>query len=192
MRTRLYQIISWIFTPPLTLSAAFFLAATLSFSTYRERIFWAALISIITFGIAGLYFLFLLLRKRVDLDIKNQQLRQQFYKILVLGLLCAFVIILFLTEAPLLEETIFIAVIISTFFVAVLEMKGIELSFHIGMLTLVVIFISYYVSRYFAPIGALALFFTGYSRYKLHMHTLLEVTAGFIASLVAYIVVLML
>jgi hypothetical protein len=185
----IYRLISWILIPPITLALTVALAARSSF-TGKESLFWIALVGVVGYGVEAGYFFLLWMRHRTDFDVKNKDIRERLLKMSVVSLASIFVIVLFLTEAIVLQKILLAAAIINLLFVIVLDIFKMELSFHIGMLTILVFYATAYLSYRYIPLGSVLLLLTGLSRHKLKMHTLPELAIGFIISAGVYGIVL--
>lgn len=180
-----YRLISFVFLPLFTLSLTLIFAIRDSFSG-KEAVFWLALVCGIGYGVQAFYYMALRLQRKISIDVKDKEIRERLLKMSVVSLFTIFVIALFLTEARILQKTLLSAVIINLLFVVVLDIFKVELSFHIGMLTMLALYGAVYISYLSIPIGGVSLFFTGLSRYKLKMHTKAEIFLGFIVSGVVY------
>lgn len=185
----IYRLISWILIPPITLALTVALGARNSFSG-RESLFWILLVGVVGYGVEIVYFFLLWIRHRTDFDVKNKAIRERLLKMSVVSLTSVFIIVLVLTEAIVLQKILFAAAIIHLLFVIVLDLFKMELSFHIGMLTMLVFYAAAYVSYKYIPVGSVLLLLTGLSRHKLKMHSLPELVIGFVISAVVYGLVL--
>ena len=185
----IYRLISWLLFPPITLALTVALA-TRNFFSGRESLFWIILVGVVGYGVEIVYFFLLWMRHRTDFDVKNKDIRERLLKMSVVSLTSVCIIVLLLTEAIVLQKILFAAAVINLLFVVALDLFKMELSFHIGMLTMLVFYAAAYVSYRYIPLGSVLLLLTGLSRHKLKMHTLSELVIGFMISAVVYGLVL--
>lgn len=187
---KFHKIISIIFNPGIVSVLVLLLAVLFSFPSNTDRLIWTIAILGICFGAPLGYYLVLRSRDAVDTDVKDPIKRESLFKVSILSLLSAYVVVLFFAQVPILHDVLLAAILIHIVFIVVLDIWKWELSFHIGALALMVVFLIYYVSLAYLWFGALALILTALSRYKLKMHTIPQLIAGFLVSVGLYVVIL--
>jgi len=167
------------------------LAVMLSFSAFEDRILWGSIIFAVTFIPEAFYYIYISSKSHhVDIDIKDMKMRAAFFKVQTLSLLFIYIIILYLTESNILQNVLLGAAAINVVFIIVLILFKMELSFHIAMLTLLVLFLTVYKAPYYFILGLIPLCLVGFARYKLKMHTWSELFVGFASSSLIYLLVL--
>lgn len=173
------------------LGIAFAASVFFSFGELKEQLQWFFIVSGLS-GIGVIYYtISMLIKHRIDIDVKNVRTRARLYKISVISCFITFTLTFWLTNAVMIQEILLSIVLIVGIFVIILEWKHIELSFHIAVLVILVIFLIRYISWQFSFLGVIALFLTGFSRYKLKMHTLTELILGTLVGGAVYLVILL-
>ena len=188
---KFYKFISWLFHPALILGLILLLAILFSFSGAGEIIKWTVIAVVLSYGIIGTYYLTLLIQQRIDFDVKNVKKREDLFKIAILSMLSFFVLTLFLTEAQILQKILMAALGVNLLYLAVIHLFDFELSVHVGALSVLLIFLVYYVSLYYL-LGLIPLFLTIWSRYKLKMHSSWELATSLGVRALIYLLVLVL
>lgn len=168
-----------------------FLAIVFSFTEGQPLILWLGVGFGMIYGIPGVYYFILLYQKKIDVDVKNLIQRENLFKISIITLAAVFVLTIIFTEAEILQKMLLAATAINLLFIIFLNLFKMELSIHISALTVLIIFLIYYVADYYL-IGLLPLILTAISRYKLHKHTVAELIGGFLSSAIIYICILLL
>ena len=186
---KFYQAISVIFHPTLILALLLILTLYLSFANIEQFWTWMMIGFGMIYGIPGVYYFTLLARHKTDVDVKNQLSREAILKVSVISLASIFVLSLFLSEAEILQKLLLAGIANSLLYVIVINMIKFEVSVHVGSLSALIIFLTYYFSTFYL-IGLIPVLMTAVSRYKLKKHSALEIIGGIVATSGIYLLIL--
>lgn len=187
---KLYQAISIIFHPILTITTLLLLSVLISFSGTRPLLLGFAINFGVIYGVPASYYWIMVLQKKIDFDVKNKQYRETLMKISVLSTAAALVLSIFLTDSETFQKVLFAAIANLLLFTIAIDLFKIEISVHVATLTMLLIFLTYYISPYFM-LGTPLVILLAISRYQLKKHTILELILGLVISIAVYVLILL-
>lgn len=173
------QFISIIFHPVLILALMMLLSLWISFAHTPDFWKWLILGFGLIYGVPGTYYVYLIFSQKTDYDVKDRPSREAMLKVSILTVAAAFVLSLFLTDTEMLQKILLAGVASSLIYVIIINLFNFEISVHVGSLTVLIIFLTHYLSPYYL-IGAALLVVVAVSRYYLKKHSLAELLGGLI------------
>jgi len=167
-----------------------FLGVWISTPSDKQKIIWLLVGVFFLYLVPGLHYLVLLLQHKIDTEVKDSIKRQAILKVAILSQSCFLVLTVFFTGPYFVQRFLLGALIVSLFFIFLLNRFNFELSVHVGIVSFLGFFLINYLSWYFLFIFVPALFITGWSRYVLGMHTFWEIVGGFLITTSVYLIVI--